>query len=154
MPYNLESCMLKSLNRNVKLVGFFFSHFCWCIWNEYCAVFQVIIERYHREKYLPLLDKTKFLVPQELTMTQFVTIIRCGVSLYFFLNYKFFQRFISFVQPWEFWTLVTLDPLVRYKAPVTHRSFGIVPVLMIKNLRNLGCIKDSVDMSFCGNVLN
>ena len=34
------------------------------------------MERYHKERDLPLLDKTKFLVPEELTMSQFVTIIR------------------------------------------------------------------------------
>ncbi|XP_043342077.1 microtubule-associated proteins 1A/1B light chain 3C isoform X1 [Cervus elaphus] len=36
----------------------------------------VIVERYPREKFLPRLDKTKFLVPQELTMTQFLSVIR------------------------------------------------------------------------------
>uniref|UniRef100_A0A672N9K5 Microtubule-associated proteins 1A/1B light chain 3C-like n=1 Tax=Sinocyclocheilus grahami TaxID=75366 RepID=A0A672N9K5_SINGR len=32
----------------------------------------VIVERYLREKKLPLLDKTKFLVPHELTLGQFL----------------------------------------------------------------------------------
>ncbi|XP_074079004.1 microtubule-associated protein 1 light chain 3 gamma [Macrotis lagotis] len=41
----------------------------------------VIVERYQKEKYLPPLDKTKFLVPQELTMIQFLTIIRSRMVL-------------------------------------------------------------------------
>ncbi|KPP66294.1 microtubule-associated proteins 1A/1B light chain 3C-like [Scleropages formosus] len=41
----------------------------------------VILERYRREKYLPLLEKTKFLVPEELTMTQFVGVVRNRLCL-------------------------------------------------------------------------
>ncbi|XP_064403436.1 microtubule-associated proteins 1A/1B light chain 3C-like [Halichondria panicea] len=41
----------------------------------------VIVEKYNKEKDLPLLDKTKFLVPEELTMSQFVTIIRNRMGL-------------------------------------------------------------------------
>uniref|UniRef100_A0A8C3VI32 Microtubule associated protein 1 light chain 3 gamma n=1 Tax=Catagonus wagneri TaxID=51154 RepID=A0A8C3VI32_9CETA len=41
----------------------------------------VVVEHYPREKFLPLLDKTKFLVPQELTMTQFLGIIRSRMVL-------------------------------------------------------------------------
>ena len=37
---------------------------------------QLVIERSSTEKTLPLLDKTKFLVPEELTMCQLTTIIR------------------------------------------------------------------------------
>ncbi|XP_071523573.1 microtubule-associated protein 1 light chain 3 gamma-like isoform X2 [Panulirus ornatus] len=41
----------------------------------------VIVERYGKETTLPMLDKTKFLVPQELTMSQFVTILRNRMQL-------------------------------------------------------------------------
>ncbi|XP_052471167.1 microtubule-associated proteins 1A/1B light chain 3C-like [Carassius gibelio] len=41
----------------------------------------VIVERYLREKKLPLLDKTKFLVPHELTLGQFLSLIRSKMAL-------------------------------------------------------------------------
>ncbi|XP_016149223.1 microtubule-associated proteins 1A/1B light chain 3C-like [Sinocyclocheilus grahami] len=41
----------------------------------------VIVERYLREKKLPLLDKTKFLVPHELTLGQFLSLLRSKIVL-------------------------------------------------------------------------
>lgn len=41
------------------------------------VIVQIIIEKAHNEKHLADMDKTKFLVPQELTMSQLVNIIRC-----------------------------------------------------------------------------
>ncbi|XP_014054432.2 microtubule-associated proteins 1A/1B light chain 3C [Salmo salar] len=41
----------------------------------------VIVERCLREKTLPLLDKTKFLVPFELTLGQFLCLLRSKIDL-------------------------------------------------------------------------
>lgn len=41
----------------------------------------VIVERFPKETQLPVLDKTKFLVPQELAISQFLTIIRNRMHL-------------------------------------------------------------------------
>lgn len=49
--------------------------------SKFPSKLPVILERYPKEKVLPALDRTKFLVPQELTMGQFVTIIRNRMAL-------------------------------------------------------------------------
>ncbi|EDV28836.1 Microtubule-associated proteins 1A/1B light chain 3A [Trichoplax sp. H2] len=44
--------------------------------EKYPDKIPVVVERLHTEKHLPLLDKNKFLVPEDLTMSQFINIIR------------------------------------------------------------------------------
>ncbi|OWR46465.1 uncharacterized protein LOC116774124 isoform X2 [Danaus plexippus] len=41
----------------------------------------LIVERYHKERGLPTLDKTKFLVPEDITMSQFLVIIRNRIRI-------------------------------------------------------------------------
>lgn len=41
----------------------------------------VVVERYQREAYLPTMSKTKFLVPQELTIMNFAIIIKNRLRL-------------------------------------------------------------------------
>ncbi|KAG9475504.1 microtubule-associated proteins 1A/1B light chain 3A-like [Eleutherodactylus coqui] len=49
--------------------------------SRYPCKIPVIVERSHREKRLPPLQKIKFLVPPEITMGQFVSMIRCRLTL-------------------------------------------------------------------------
>ncbi|XP_049825109.1 microtubule-associated proteins 1A/1B light chain 3C-like isoform X2 [Aethina tumida] len=44
--------------------------------NRFPTKIPVIVQRFYKETHLPYLDKSKFLVPQEITMSQFQTIIR------------------------------------------------------------------------------
>ncbi|KAF5284153.1 hypothetical protein FQR65_LT00153 [Abscondita terminalis] len=44
--------------------------------NRFPTKIPIIVQRFTKENNLPLLDKSKFLVPQEITMSQFLTIIR------------------------------------------------------------------------------
>lgn len=138
-------------NRNVKacyLVSLCFSGESWCIWNERCTATckllfscrwllnDIIVKNIFR-----CWTKQSFLFPKSLPWRSL------SPSSGLFFDFDFLGHLISFIQIWEIWIFVTLDLLVSYKAPVTLRRFGIVPVLMIKDLRNLGCIKYRVDLS-------
>ncbi|XP_053154770.1 microtubule-associated proteins 1A/1B light chain 3C-like [Hemicordylus capensis] len=51
------------------------------IQNRYPNKIPVVVERYRKEKTLPLMDRTKFLVSQDLSLSQFVFSLRTRLSL-------------------------------------------------------------------------
>lgn len=62
------------------------------ICSSFICFEQIIVERYSKETDLPHLEKRKFLVPQEFTMSQFISIIRSRMkvgpskALFFLVN--------------------------------------------------------------------
>ncbi len=71
VPVSSQACEIRhtctTMSHCVALFHYFMSAVC----------VQIIIERARKERSLSLLDKSKFLVPEELTMSQLTTIIRC-----------------------------------------------------------------------------
>lgn len=80
----LEPLMMRITVIRIKLIIFFFSFQSFTV--------QIIVERYSKETELPHLEKRKFLVPQEFTMSQFISIIRSRMkvgptkALFFLVN--------------------------------------------------------------------
>ncbi|XP_026761486.2 protein lgg-2-like [Galleria mellonella] len=49
--------------------------------SKFPSKIPLIVERYHKERNLPILNKTKFLVPEDITMSQFLVIIRNRIKI-------------------------------------------------------------------------
>jgi len=46
-----------------------------------CGALKVIVERYKREKLLPAMDKSKFLLPEDISVAQFSSVVRWMIDL-------------------------------------------------------------------------
>jgi microtubule-associated protein 1 light chain len=44
--------------------------------NKFPTKIPVIVQKFYKENNLPSMDKSKFLVPQEITMSQFLSVMR------------------------------------------------------------------------------
>uniref|UniRef100_A0A8C9RAM9 Microtubule-associated protein 1 light chain 3 gamma, like n=1 Tax=Scleropages formosus TaxID=113540 RepID=A0A8C9RAM9_SCLFO len=76
--HTIATAFLRNKAVVLKEHGPFFPRESLCV----CVFFdKVIVERCVREKHLPLLDKSKFLVPFELTMGQFLSLLRSKIDL-------------------------------------------------------------------------
>ena len=82
----------------------------------------IIIERFENEKYLPLMDRAKFLVPDHLTMAELMAVVRLEVK--FISNFKLFS----------------LSGAVSICTPSRHFSFSSTRRASCRIAPLLGCV--------------
>ncbi|XP_045487051.1 uncharacterized protein LOC110993027 isoform X2 [Pieris rapae] len=76
----LKLLKINACQRNEKL-NFSRKEEVMAIKSKFPTKVPLIVERYHKERSLPTLDKTKFLVPEDITMSQFLVIIRNRIKI-------------------------------------------------------------------------
>lgn len=84
-----------------------------------------MIERYHGEKQLPILDKTKFLVPDRLTIGDFNKIIRLVFSRFMFQSllivvYLLYSRRLQLHPNQAFFLLINSRSIASVSSPIAE----------------------------------